>query len=68
MNITSDIIAYENGKLDQEEIISFFQTLLDTGIINHLQGHYGRTAADLIANGDITIHTTPTRLVCRNSQ
>jgi len=55
-NIVGYINAYELGELNEEETISFFQKLLDSGLINHLQGHYGRTAAALIANGDITQH------------
>ena len=48
-----DFIAYENGDMDEYEVIDFFQRLVDTGMINHLQGHYGRTAQALIDSGDI---------------
>jgi len=48
-----DFIAYENGDMDECEVIDFFQRLVDTGMINHLQGHYGRTAQSLIDSGDI---------------
>ena len=48
-----DFIAYENGDMDEYEVIDFFQRLVDTGMINHLQGHYGRTAQSLIDSGDI---------------
>ena len=49
-----EIIAYENGELDDEEIIDFFQRLIDCGLAWQLQGHYGRTAAALIENGYCT--------------
>ena len=48
-----DFIAYENGDMDEYEVIDFFQRLVDTGMINHLQGHYRRTAQSLIDSGDI---------------
>ena len=48
-----DFVAYENGDMDEYEVIDFFQRLVDTGMINHLQGHYGRTAQSLIDSGDI---------------
>jgi len=51
MDIVDKIIAYESGELDQEEAIEFFQELLDTGLINNLQGSYQRTAAALIEGG-----------------
>ena len=48
-----DFVAYENGDMDEYEVIDFFQRLVDTGMINYLQGHYGRTAQSLIDSGDI---------------
>ena len=41
------IIAYESGELDQDGVIELFRHLIDTGMINDLQGHYGRTAAQI---------------------
>ncbi len=50
MNIDK-LIAYENGELDQEQTISFFQELIDSGEAYSLQGHYGRAAERLIEAG-----------------
>jgi hypothetical protein len=48
MSMTDDIIAYESGELDEEEIISLFQKLVDSGLAWQLQGSYGRMAQHLI--------------------
>lgn len=45
------IIAYETGEMDEEEMVEFFQGLVNTGLAWSLQGHYGRTAATLIEAG-----------------
>jgi hypothetical protein len=45
------IIAYEQGDMDQDEAVRFFQELVDDGLAFRLQGHYGRTAARLIEAG-----------------
>lgn len=52
--IVGKIISYESGELDDKEIVEFFQELVDTGFILSLQGHYQRTAADLIKAGLVT--------------
>lgn len=52
--VMSRIIEFESGKLDQEEVITLFQELVDTGIVWQLQGSYGRIAAQLIDDGYIT--------------
>ena len=45
------IIRYESGEMNEEEVIEFFQELVDTGLAWKLQGHYGRTAKALIDYG-----------------
>ncbi len=50
-DLTGNIIAYENGELDQEEAAELFQHLIDNGMAWSLQGSYGRAAAAFIAAG-----------------
>lgn len=45
------IIDYENGDMGEDEMIAFFQSLIDSGMAWQLQGHYGRTASALIDAG-----------------
>ena len=46
------IIRYETSSMDTaDEIISFFQRIIDTGLVWSLQAHYGRTAKALIEQG-----------------
>jgi hypothetical protein len=55
------IIAYEYGDLTFEQSVELFQQLYDTGVINELQGSYGRTMAQLILDGLIdTEEAVPT--------
>mgnify|MGYP003629110025 FL=1 len=51
------IIRYENGEMNAEEFVSFFQELINSGLAWQLQGHYGRTARNLIDGG----HCVPSR-------
>jgi len=50
-DLTNKIIRYENDEMTQEEEIEFFQELINTGMCWNLQGHYGRTALELIERG-----------------
>lgn len=47
----SKIIAWENGEMSEEDEITFFQELVDTGAAWTLQGMYGRRAMQLINAG-----------------
>jgi hypothetical protein len=49
------IIAWENGEMeDLDELVDFFQGMIDSGVVWQLQGHYGRTAQTLIEAGVCT--------------
>lgn len=47
----NDIIAYESGEMQDEEVIDFFQRLIDSGMAWSLQGSYGRMAMRLVEDG-----------------
>jgi len=51
IDLVDRIMAYEEGSMDQQDMLRFFQELIDTGLAWSLQGHYGRTAARLIKAG-----------------
>ena len=54
-NLTDKIIRFEEGEMTDKEVVSFFQELVNTGLVWNLQGFYGRTAVHLIAEGLITV-------------
>jgi hypothetical protein len=54
IDILKDIIAYEQGELEESQIIALFQQLIDNGMAWSLQGRYGRTATALIQAGRCT--------------
>lgn len=51
LNLTDQIISYEQGDLNFNDTIKLFQDLIDSGHAWQLQGHYGRTAVRLIEEG-----------------
>tara|TARA_Y100000034_G_scaffold132858_1_gene196865 strand:+ start:1200 stop:1394 length:195 start_codon:yes stop_codon:yes gene_type:complete len=57
LQLTSEIMDYESGEMDEEEVLDFFQKLVDTGLVWELQGSYQRTAINLIYSGDIRART-----------
>lgn len=52
-DLTDRIISYECGMLNEEDSVELFQELVDNGMAWSLQGHYGRTAHNLIEAGII---------------
>ena len=56
MNMTDKIIAYEADSMNDDEVIPFFQELIDTGMAWRLQGHYGRMAKRMIKAGLCTLN------------
>lgn len=57
-NLISKIIEYEEGMLEDEQVIELFQELVDNGMAWTLQGSYGRMAAYLIEEGLVQNATT----------
>ena len=51
-NLVAELVAYESGELTEHEQVGFFAHLYNTGHLSGLQGHYGRTFADHVNNGD----------------
>ena len=51
MDQIGQIIAYEQGDLNEDETVELFQNLVDSGLAWKLQGAYGRQAARLIKAG-----------------
>ena len=45
------IIAFENGEMDEDQVVEFIQDGIDKGWVWQLQGFYGRTAMHLINAG-----------------
>lgn len=51
-----DIIRYEGGEMNSNEIIEFFAPMIKSGVAYQLQGNYGRTANALIEHGYISVN------------
>jgi len=54
MSTIDNIMQYEAGEMDEDELVPFFQSLVDTGVAWKLQGSYARTANELIEAGLVT--------------
>ena len=54
-NVTKNISAYEDGKLDDDAIHELFQHLVDTGQVWEMDAHYGKKAVELAEAGRITL-------------
>jgi len=52
-DIVSQIMAFEQGELANDEVYALFQFLLDSGMIHSLQGSYQRMAEDLLLAGKV---------------
>lgn len=54
-DLVDKLIQYEDGDMELEEIADLFQQLVDSGMINSLQGHYHRMAEALARDGWIKL-------------
>lgn len=55
MTALDAVMIIEDGEQELDELLEAWQCLLDTGMVWHLQGWYGRTAMELIKQGVITL-------------
>lgn len=50
-DVTSGIIEFESGQLDDQGVLKLFSELVKSGLVWNLQGSYGRMGASLIDAG-----------------
>ena len=53
MDLMSQILDYEMGILEENDMIELFENLYETGLLWQLQGHYQRTFINLVESGAI---------------
>lgn len=53
--LVTRLMNYEAGEMTDEETLDLFRDLITTGTVWHLQGSYGRMAAQLIEAGLIEV-------------
>lgn len=58
LDLTDQIIAYEEGGLDNAGVLELFGRLIKNGMAWTLQGHYGRAASALIDGGYLDAYGT----------
>ncbi len=54
-DLVGKMMDYEAGNMSEEDMIAFFQYLIDTGIVYQLQGSYGRMAQRLVDVGKCSV-------------
>lgn len=50
-DLITTIVAFESGELNDADTIVLFSNLIKTGLVNQLQGSYGRGARNLVLQG-----------------
>lgn len=55
MNLMSQILDYEAGILEEDEMVEFFQDLYETGLLWQLQGAYQREFMRMVEAGHIIV-------------
>lgn len=61
-DLTSRLLDYEEGNLEESQELSLFQDLVNNGLAWQLQGHYGRTASSLLRAGLISPFDAPLKM------
>ena len=54
-DVTENIGAYEEGKLDDDSVDELFQYLVDTDQVWEMEARYGKRAVELAEAGRITL-------------
>lgn len=50
-SLFDDVVSFEQGLMDENDVVTLFQRLIDDGDVWRLQGSYGRMARLLIEAG-----------------